>query len=263
MKGRTVLCKTARVGLFIWASACGNQSTSPSAIQNQPPPSPPVPQRTIHGIVREVNGSGLGGVTIRASSRTTGGWVPVGSTAADGSFHLEQLAQDLFSFTKTGYEIGGWTMPQNAKPDETFTIVVKMQPTLLLTEGQPVENVITADDLAYTSQQAGDSIDLDWPGNVWCSPCKLLSMQPPPGKGARLTLSSSAVLTLWVADYYSGPILVATGGADGPELVVDIPADRSKGRFEMWNTLLVGLNRRDGAALSASAVPFRVALVDP
>ncbi len=38
-------------------------------------------------------------------------------------------------------------MPQNAKPDETFTIVVKMQPTLLLTEGQPVENVITADDL--------------------------------------------------------------------------------------------------------------------
>ena len=266
MKGRAVLRETARVGLFLWVTACGKQPTSPSTIQNQSPPGPQVPQvphRTIDGLAREVNGSGLGDVTILAFSRTSGRWIPVGSTAADGSFHVEQLAQDLFSFTKNGYEIAGWSMPQNAKPDETFTIVVKMEPTLLLTEGRPVENVITADDLTYSSREEVDSIDLQWPVNVLCGPCKLISMQPPSGKGARLTLSSTTALTLWVADYYSGPILVATGSADGHELVVDIPADRSKGRFETWNTLLVGLNRRDGPALSAAGITFRVALVDP
>jgi hypothetical protein len=260
MKRRAVLCATASVGLLLWVSACGKQPTSPSAIQNQSPPSPQVPQaprRTINGIVREVNGSGLADVTIRGFGRTSGQWVPVGLTAADGSFHLEQLAQDLFSFTKGGYEIGGWTMPQNARPDETFTIVLKMEPTLVLTEGRPVENVITDDDLAYSSQEERDSIDLDWAGNVWCSPCKLISVQPPARKGARLTLSSTAALTLWVADYYSGPILTATGDADGHDIAVDIPADRS------WNTLLVGLNRRDGPPLSGGVITFKVALVDP
>lgn len=255
MKGRTVLFKAAWFGLFIWVSACGNHPTAPSATPNQPPPTPQVPQRTINGIVREVNGSsGLGDVSIRAFDRTSGAWVPFGSTAADGSFHLGQLAQDSFSFTKTGYEIAGWTMPQNAKADETFTITVRMQPTLLLTKARPVENMITADDLAYSSQGEGESIDLDWPGNVWCSPCKLISM-PAQGKGARITLSSTAALTMWVADYYSGPILVATGGADGHELAVDMPADRS------WNTLLIGLNHRDGQS-SAAVITFRLALVD-
>ena len=257
MTRRMVLVKTAGLGLFIWVSACGNYSTSPSAIQTQPSPTPPVPHRTINGIVREVNGSrGLSDVTIRAFDRTSGAWVPFGSTAADGSFHLEQLGQDSFSFTKTGYEVSGWNMPQNAPPDETFTIVVRMQPTLLLTEGRAVESVITADDLAYSSHGEGESIDLDWPGNVWCSPCKLIFMRPPPGKGTRLRLSSTAALTMWVADYYSGPILVATGDADGYELVVDMPGDRP------WNTLLVGLNRRDGQPPSADVITFRVALVD-
>ena len=259
MKGRTVLCETAWVGLFLWVSACGNHPTAPSAIPNQSPPSPQPPHRTINGIVRAVNGSGLGDVTIRASKRTGGDSpVPVGSAAADGSFHLEQLAQDFFSFAKTGYELAGWSMPQNAKPDETFTIVVKMKPTLRLAEGGPVENVITADDLAYLHhRRKGNSIDLDWPGNVLCGPCKFIFVPAPPHKGGRLTLSSTAALTMWVADYYSGPIVVATGGADGHELVLDLPADQS------WNMVLVGLNRRDGPALSAASITFRVALVDP
>jgi hypothetical protein len=257
MKGCMVVFKAAQFGLFICVSACGNHATSPSAIQNQPPSTPQVPRRAINGIVREVNGSsGLGDVTIRAFSRTSGAWVPFGATAADGSFHLEQLVQEAFSFTKTGYEIAGWTMPPNAKADQTFTIVVKMQPTLQLAEGRPVESVITSDDLAYSSQADAESIDLDWPGNVWCSPCKLISVQPQ-GKGGRLRLSSTAALTMWVADYYSGPILVATGDAGAHELVVDMPADRS------WNTVLIGLNRRDSQAPSAAVVTFRLALVDP
>jgi len=131
----------------------------------------------------------------RAIGRPSGAWVPFGSTAANGSFHLEQVDQDSFSFTKTGYDIAGWTVPPNAKPDETFTIVVRMQPTLLLAEGRPVKNVIAADDLAYSSQGDGESINLDWPGNVWCGPCKLISLQPQ-GKRAKLTLSSTAALTM-------------------------------------------------------------------
>ena len=76
-------------------------------------------------------------VTIRAFDRTSGAWVAFGSTAADGSFHLEQLGQGSLSFTKTGYEAAGWNIPQNATPDETFTIVVRMQPTLVLMEAGP------------------------------------------------------------------------------------------------------------------------------
>jgi hypothetical protein len=59
---------------------------------------------------------------------------------------------------------------------------------------------------------------------------------------------------MWVADYYSGPILVATGRPDEHELVVEIPADRS------WNTVLVGLDRRHDPPLSDMAIPFRVVL---
>ena len=257
MKGRTVLFKAAQVGVFVWVGACSSESTFPTAIQNQPTATSQVPQRTINGVVREVNGSsGLGDVTIRAFGGTNGAGVPFGATAADGSFHLEQLAQDVLSFTKAGYEPADWTTPQNAKADETFTIVVRMQPTLQLAEGRPVESMITTDDLAYSSQGEGESINLDWPGNVWCSPCKLISTQPQ-AKGRRLKLSSSAALTMWVADYYSGPILVATGDSDGHELVVDLPADRS------WNTLLIGLNHRDGQAPSTGVITFRLALVDP
>jgi hypothetical protein len=210
--------------------------------------------------VREVNGGGLNDVLIRATSRASARPVAIGSTAADGSFHFEQLAQDVFSFTKMGYEPASWFVPQNAKPDETFTIVVKMEPTLLLAAGRPVENVITADDLAYSSQGEGDSIELDWPGNVLCSPCKFIFAPAPPQTGGRLTLSSGGgpPLTMWVADYYSGPIVVATARPSERELVVDIPADRS------WNTVLVGLDRRDRASLSADPViTFKLALVAP
>jgi hypothetical protein len=262
MRARMVLCAAARVGLILCASACGNQPTPPSAIQRQPPSSPPAPQRTINGLVRAVNGSGLGDVTIRGWNRVSSeGPVPIGSTAADGSFHFEQLAQDSFSFTKAGYEIAGWNMSPYAKPDETFTIVVKMEPTLLLSAGRSSENVITADDLAYSSQEEGDSVDLDWPGNVLCSPCKFFFVpadQPRKGGTLRLSSSGGPALTMWVADYYSGPLLVATSRPDERELVVDIPADRS------WNTVLVGLDRRQGQSLSADTViTFRVALVAP
>jgi hypothetical protein len=261
MNGRTVLSKMARVGFVVCASACGSQPMSLSPTQPQPLPSPPAPQRTIHGLVREVNGGGLGDVTIRALSQVPGDRpVPIGSTAADGSFRFEQFAQNYLSFSKTGYESAGWSVPQNAKPDETFTIVIKMQPTLLLTAGRPVESVITADDLAYSSQGEGDSIELDWPGNVLCSPCKFIFVpaDQTPRKGGTLRLSSRGgpPLTMWVADYYSGPILVVTGRPGETELVVDVPAERS------WNTVLVGLDRRNGPPISGDTViTFRLALV--
>jgi hypothetical protein len=260
MNGRAVLHETARVGIFLCVSACGNHPTSPGPIQSQPPPNPQPIHRTINGLVREVNGGGLSDVRIQGWSRTSGGKpVAIGSTAADGSFHFEPLDQDAFSFTKTGYESAGWQIPQNAKLDETFTIVVKMEPTLLLSEGRPIESVITADDLAYSSQGDGDSVELDWPGNVLCSPCKFLFVPAPPRKGGTLTMLSSGggpPLTMWIADYYSGPVVVATG-LPGERQVVAIPADRS------WNTVLVGFDHNHGATLSGDVVVrFSVALAD-
>ena len=238
MRMRAVLCETVRVGLFLCGSACANQPTSPSTIHSQPPPSPQSPHRTISGLVREVNGSALGDVTIRAWSRTSrDGPVPIGSTAADGSFHFEQLAQDSFSFTKSGYEIAGWSMPQNAEPNETFTIVVKMEPTLLLTDARPIQSLITPDDLAYSSQGEEDSTDLEWPGNVLCGPCKAIFVSG--SQREVLTLSSGGGPPLTMG----GRLLLGSdSGSDGRpdehELVVEIPADRS------WNTGLVGLDRR-------------------
>jgi hypothetical protein len=134
-----------------------------------------------------------------------------------------------------------------------------MQPTLLLNEGRPIENVITADDLAYASQEEGDSVALDWPWNIWCSPCKLISASAR-RQGGTLTRSSSGgpPLTMWVADYYTGPILVATSRPGEHELVVNLPADRS------WDTVLVGVDRRNGPLLSAETViRFKVGVIGP
>ena len=102
------------VGVTLLA-ACNNRGASgPSSNA----PTPIGPQRTIFGQVRQVNGGPLADVTITGRSSHTGQSVgQLASTAADGSFRVDQFAYDDLQFSENGYWQRWWSVPQGARLD--------------------------------------------------------------------------------------------------------------------------------------------------
>ena len=213
-------------------------------------PTPTGPQRTITGQVREVNGGPLADVAITAFSGRTGqstGRLP--STAADGSFRIDQFAYDDLQFFENGYWPRGWSVPQGAKLDATFTFTMKIQPMLRVSPGSTIASVLTPDDLTYSSNPSDSSEDGigDWATNLLCGPCKLIYASVPQTGGTfRLSWSGETPLTLWAGDSYaasnSGPIAVAIGKPGESELIVPVPAGTGV------DTVLVGFDRKKGSS---------------
>jgi hypothetical protein len=260
--GAGVLFVVPAVAVAILTTSCTRDLAAPSNIAPTPVPgSPsnpqPAPQRTIMGQVREVNGGALAGVTITAYGRTGQAWAQVASTGADGSFRLEQFAGDALGFSENGHEPREWVIPQNAKPDETLTITVKMQPVLRVSPGSMIASVLTQDDLTYSAEGGGGDTELFWEGDYLCGRCKLIFAPAIPAGGTlRLSWSGVRPLTLWAGDYYSGPFAVVTGKPGESELVVPIPAGRP------FNTaVLVGFDHQTG--FTGGTIAFKLELEEP
>ena len=236
--------------------------TTPTGVRPSPGPAVPDPalRRTIIGQVREVNGSAVSDVAIKGWSLGPGAPLALGRTAADGTFRLDQFGFDGLVFEPSGYEPGGWAVPKNAKPDETFTITVKLQPVLRLSWDSTIASVLTPDDLTYSSEGGGGDTELWWGGDVLCGPCKLIRVLSAPQGGGTLGLSWSggAPLTVWAGDWYSGPVAIAAAEPGESKLTVAIQAARG------INTVLVGFDRnRVDARTSAGMVSFQLTLEAP
>lgn len=245
----------ASIGNF---TACGNnQVVPPTAPTPLPAPSPsPQPlRRTIAGLVREVNGGPLAGVTIYATANGHRTYPQVASTAADGSFRLEQFAAGGLGFSKDGYDDAWWTVSQDAGLGDTLAISVKMPQTLRVVTNSMISSVVTADDLTYRSEDAYPF----WSGEYLCSPCKFITVpNNPAGATLRLAWSGGAALTLWAGDAYDGPAAQASGQPGEAQLVLSVPAGRSV------NTVMVGVDRkRDPSQVLNGTVTFTLAVEGP
>src|SRR5262249_21305613 len=105
-------------GMLACSMACGgdhgsptvptspqSNQTAPSAPAVRPTAAAPTPY-TVTGIVTEVNGGPLAGVTVGTNP-------PGASTTTDaaGIFSLADITQGIVVFGKKGYEPNGWTRP--------------------------------------------------------------------------------------------------------------------------------------------------------
>jgi hypothetical protein len=254
----TLLC-IASIGSF---SACGNNQAVPSTVPTPlPTPSPtpqPVRQRTIAGLVREVNGGPLAGAAIYAYASGGRSNLQVASTAADGSFRLEQFADDELRVSMNGYHGASWRVPENAGPNDTFTVTIKMQQTLRVSLGSTISSVLTPDDLTYRSE---DEYPF-WSGDYLCSPCKFIIVQNTnAGATLRLSWSGGPPLTMWGGDAYQGPVVQVRGEPGAAELVISAPPDNGTVSF---NTVMVGLDpKRDPSQALNGTVTLALAVEGP
>jgi hypothetical protein len=116
------------------------------------------------------------------------------------------------------------------------TVNAKMQPLVTLTESSPVSNVISPDDLTYTS----DLENSFWEGTYYCNPCKEISVHPAVNRNTRLRVhwTGSIPLDLWAGQYYGSVMAAGEGTASEHDLVIEVPAG--------LDTVLVGLGKRNG-----------------
>src|SRR5262245_7039971 len=100
------------LALTIAAAACARDQTAPPTTPTPMPTSTPIPRPmralTIAGTLRAVNGGPLVGAAVLAWSQTRGIGSQVASTTADGSFRLEQFADDGFVIRAQEYNDVSW-----------------------------------------------------------------------------------------------------------------------------------------------------------
>ena len=227
------------------------QSTAPS-VQPSPTTAPvPAPTPTpspysVSGIVREVNGEPLTGVTIP----TPGG--PV-TTDSAGAFAVENVTQSVLVFQKDGFRFTYWSKPTDFASNPG-ALTIRMQPLFFLSVASGVSSVISADDLTYSSEHE----DSFWEGKekYFCAPCKEISVRPA-FQGARLRLrwAGSTPLDLWAGEYYGGATSHGAGAVGESELVLDVP-----GKLD---TVLVGVGLRHEAPQTLAATESFNLTIEP
>ncbi len=238
--------------------ACEGKDVQPTAPSVQPSPTTaPVPAATptpssysVSGIVREVNGGTLTGVTVRTNP-------PGGAATTDsaGAFSLESVTQSVLVFQKDGFRFTSWSKPTDFASNAGGPLSIKMQPLFILSLASGVSSVISADDLTYSSEHE----DSFWEGKetYFCAPCKEIAVRPAFQGGARLRLRwiGSTPLDLWAGEYYSGASSHGTGAAGESELVLDV-----RGRLD---TVLVGVGPRNGAPQTLAATEHFDLTIEP
>ena len=256
MRYRRRLC----AAVLACSMACGGSHGSPtvptSTPVSQPAPTPaaaatpatPSPY-AVSGIVTEVNGAPLAGVSVRT---TPGG--PSTTTDAAGTFSLTGVTQDILVFEKNGYEWNAWNKPAGGTSSGPLAMTIKLQPIFNLTMDAGVMSLISNDDLTYSSALENSF----WDGTYFCGPCKEIGLQPALLTGARLRLTwnGPAPLSLWAGEYYSAPSAHAEGTSQQSELVLDVPPGR-------LDTVLVGAAFRDGLPVVLSQTVSFQLTVEP
>jgi len=236
--------------------ACEGKYVPPTAPSVRPLPTTPVPAPTptpssysVSGIVREVNGAPLTGVTVRTNP-------PGGAATTDsvGAFSLENVTQSVLVFQKDGFRFTYWSKPTDFASNAGGPLRIKMQPLFTLSVASGVSSVISADDLTYSSEHE----DSFWEGKetYFCAPCKEISVRPALGRARlRLRWIGSTPLDLWAGEYYSGASSHGAGAAGKSELVLDVP-----GRLD---TVLVGVGLRNGAPQRLAATESFDLTIEP
>jgi hypothetical protein len=219
--------------------ACEGKYVPPTAPTVQPPPTTtrvpaPTPKPSAYsvaGVVREVNGAPLTGVTVETnppglSTRTNG----------TGAFSLEDVTQSVLVFWKDGFRFTYWSKPTDFASNAAGPLSIKMQPLFTLSVASGVSSVITEDDLTYLSENE----DSFWAGTYFCAPCKEIQVRPV-HTGARLRLrwTGPTPLDVWAGEYYAGVSAHGAGASGESEVVLEVP-----GRLD---TVLVGVGPRNGA----------------
>jgi hypothetical protein len=215
-----------------------------------PAPSPKPSAYSVAGVVREVNGAPLTGVTVETNP-------PGLSTRTDstGVFSLESVTQSVLVFQKDGFRFTSWSKPTDFASNAGGPLSIKMQPRFILSVASGVSSVISADDLTYSSEHE----DSFWEGKetYFCAPCKEIAVRPAFQGGARLRLRwiGSTPLDLWAGEYYSGASSHGAGAAGESELVLDV-----RGRLD---TVLVGVGPRNGAPQTLAATEHFDLTIEP
>jgi hypothetical protein len=230
--------------------ACGSESapagptSATTRAQNPAPiptptPTPSPAKYSVAGVVREVNGAPLAGVSV------TTGPAPGPATTTDGAgvFSLAEVTQNFVTFQKAGFVFTFWNVPANFGSGSSAPVSVKMQPRLDLSADAGVSSVITNDDLSYSDVE-GNSF---WNGTYSCSPCKEIWIVPNRDGGRfHLHWTGPVPLDLWVGQYYSTVPAYAAGVDGESDLVLVVPAGS-------LDTVLVGVGPRNGAPQKLTA----------
>src|SRR5581483_8885775 len=225
---------TGIVAVGLALTSCGGGSYPPLPTSASPPSTFPtsnpaalaqVPRmRTVSGIVREVNGDAIPGVTV--SSRPTG---PTTTTGPDGTFVVSGAISNYLVFQEVRHVFTSSAMPNDGR-DTMSGLVIKMQPSATVSFDTPVVGVISADDLTYSS----DLENSYWEGEYHCSPCKEIWVDRSSQTNAviRLRWSGTTPLSLWTGTYYGSVGKIAYGAAGASELSL---------KASIFDTFLVGI----------------------
>jgi hypothetical protein len=190
----------------------------------------------VTGTVREVNGGPIAGATVAVGNP------PLQlSTTTDsaGAFALAGITST--NWPVLIYKDGFLAAQRSLVPADlngAGRLLLKMQPSLVLSAGSGLSSVITNDDVSYTSN--GDSGEGLFDG-VWsCGPCKVVAIQPARTGGRfRLHWAGSTPLDLWAGGGYGEVAASAAGVAGASDLVLDVPPGATLA------TVLVGVGPRN------------------
>ena len=228
------------------AAACTDESFRPGP--SRPTPSSTIVYQTapVEGVVREVGGGPMAGLTVNLYGVTASQ-----STTADGTGrfrfdgYTSRANQDPYiTAYRDGYIAGRLNVPRGLVAPAPVSVELKLQPTLELNEGIPLHTTLSNDDVDYGPEwgpQFGLPVERGPVKVVWI---RTTSRGP---HILRAEWSSADRLSLWAEVYYKE---VHVEGSGSGSAVVEVPADWTQDRLNPV-TVSVGLPRtaRDSGGL--------------